>query len=126
MYDGPDLNSLLALGDPDKNELYADFSQWEASVKNATLQQKAKEKKQESAPVKGKLSYSEKKEYEQIEGKIAQQEEEVRELNLKLENPAIAQDTERLQTLCTEIGLAETRIEQLYIRWEKLDKKQKG
>lgn len=119
-------NTLLALGDPDKNELYADYSQWEASFKNATIQQKPKEKKQEPSPVKGKLSYSEKKEYEQIEGKIAQQEEEVRQLNLKLEDPAIAQNPGQLQTLCTEIGLAETRIEQLYLRWEELDKKQRG
>ena len=119
-------NTLLAFGDPEKNELYADYSQWEAAQKSAITAQKSKEKKQEFFPVKGKLSYAEKKEYEQIEAKISESEEKVRKLNHQLEDPQVSQNPERLQALCTEIGLEETRIEQLYLRWEELDKKQRG
>lgn len=120
-------NSILALGNPEQNELYADYSQWEASLKTATSSSKPKEKKQESPPTsKAKLSYTEKKEYEQIEDKISQLETEVRNLNSKLEDPEISQNPERLQTLCTEIGLMETQIEQMYLRWEELEKKQRG
>ena len=117
-------NTLLALGDPDQNQLYADYSQWEAARKVAPP--KPKEKKSEPAPLKAKLSYTEKKEFEQIEAKITRLEEELRELNHSLEKPEIAQDPARLQTVCTTVGLTENQIEQLYLRWEELDKKHRG
>jgi ATP-binding cassette subfamily F protein uup len=117
-------NSFLSLGDPNNNLLYADYSQWEASLKNLPISEKSKEKKVEIAPsLKAKLSYSEKKEYNQIEGKIQQIENEIRQLNATLEDAEICQNPERLQTICTQIGLAETQIEQLYLRWEELNKK---
>ena len=81
-----------------------------------------KEKKSEPKSSKPKLSYAEKKEYDEIEGKILNVEEEIRQLNLQLEDPSASQAPERLQLLCTEIGLKETQIEQLYIRWEELQR----
>jgi ATP-binding cassette subfamily F protein uup len=117
-------NAFLALGNLDQNELYADYSQWEASLKSSPIQEKPKEKKLESAPPKARLSYTEKKEHAQIEGKIERLENEVRELNAMLEDAEICQSPDRLQTICNEIGLAETRIEQLYLRWEELNKKE--
>jgi ATP-binding cassette subfamily F protein uup len=119
-------NTLLVLGDPENNLLFADFSQWEASLKTSTPLDKSKEKKTEAPPAKGKLSYIEKKEYEQIEGKILTLEAEVHTLNQSLENLEIAQDPQRLQTICSQVGLAENRIEQLYLRWEELEKKLRG
>ena len=119
-------NCLLALGDPEQNQIFPDFSQWEASVKSAAVQQKGKGKKQETPPLPAKLSYTEKKEYEQIEGKISQLEEEVRLLNVQLGSSEISQNPERVQIICSQVSLAENRIEQLYLRWEELDKKQKG
>jgi ATP-binding cassette subfamily F protein uup len=127
-------NQLFALGDPDHNVLYADFSQWEASLKmaadtslnprsKASLQTSPKEISVEPQPVKVKMSYAEKKEYSQIEGKISGCEKRIQELNLQLEDPDISQNGERLQTLCTEIGLCEAQLEQLYLRWDALEKK---
>ncbi len=113
--------TLLALGNPEQNELFADYTQWAASLKSAS--QSKKEKKTETKSSKPKLSYAEKKEYDEIEGKILKLEEEVKQLNLQLEIPA---DPEKLQTLCTKIGLKENQIEQLYIRWEELEKKSKS
>ena len=55
-----------------------------------------------------------------------QLEEKVSQLNLSLQAPELALNPERLQTLCTEVGLAENQIEQLYLRWEELEKKQRG
>jgi ATP-binding cassette subfamily F protein uup len=115
--------TLLALGDPDKNDFFEDYSQWEASLKTPAPEEK-KEKKLEPKPTKIKLSYTEKKEYDQMEEKISKLEEEIKQLNLQLEGPA--QNPEQLQLLCTEIGLAENRLEQLYLRWEELDKKHRG
>ncbi len=117
-------STLLALGNPESNQLYADYSQWKSAQKSTTPLSKIKEKKQEPTAPKSKLSYTEKKELEQIEDKIAQAEEDVRQLNLQLENPEITQNAQHLQELCTQISLGETRVEQLYLRWEELEKKQ--
>lgn len=116
-------NSFLALGDPDQLELFADYAQWEAFVKSAAAQQKPKENKKEAPPPKVKLSYAEKREYGEIEGKIAELEEKVRQLNSSLETNEVSQNPQRLQEACTSISLAENQIEKLYQRWEELDNK---
>jgi ATP-binding cassette subfamily F protein uup len=116
-------NTLLTLGDPDQTTLFADYSQWEASLKTAIPQEKPKEKKKEISPAKSKLSYAEKKEYEEIEGKIFKLEEEVRRLNQQLGESDVAQNSSRLTEICTAIALAEAQIEQLYLRWQQLDQK---
>ncbi len=116
-------NTLLALGDPEQNTFFADYSQWERTQKEGSAQKKEKQGKQEEAPRKLKMTYLEKREYEQIEGKISQLEEKVRDLNYALEDPALAEKPDALQALCSEIGLAENQIEQLYLRWEELGKK---
>lgn len=72
------------------------------------------------AQPKGKLSYLEKKDYEQMEEKIGLIEKEIQELSKKLEGE---QDPSRLQEICSTIGLKETQIEQLYLRWEELESK---
>jgi ATP-binding cassette subfamily F protein uup len=113
-------NTLLALGDPDQNTLYADYSQWEASLKAPAPSEKLKEKKKETSAPKAKLSYAEKKEYEAIEGNISKLEEEVRKYNHLLGEPDIAENPARLSEICTAIALAETQIEQLYLRWQDL------
>ncbi len=119
-------NTLLALGDPEQNQLFVDFSQWEASLKSTAAPQKTKEKKPETSASKAKLSYAEKKEYEQMEGKIQELEAIVQKLNHSLEDPVIAQNPQSLQEICSKVALEENRIEQLYLRWEELEKKLRG
>lgn len=115
-------NSLLSLGEPEPN-FYADYAQWEAAQKPTPQIEKPKEEK-ESAPLsKPKLSYHEKKEYGEIEGKIGKLEEEVKILNRRLEDPVLQNDPQALTEVCRAIGLTETQIEQLYLRWHELDKK---
>ncbi len=110
-------STLLALGDPNHNELFASYQQWEASLKKPP--EKLKEEKSGQPTTKAKLTYAEKKEYEKIEGQILKLEQEIRGLHLLLEDPANSQ----LESLCNQIGLAETRLEQLYLRWDFLEKK---
>ena len=116
--------TLLALGNPNQTNLYADYAQWEAAQ---VVSIKPKEKKTEqpsfrpSSP--SKRSYLEQKEFEQIEKKIEKLEQEVKNLTLLLELPENAADTQKLSELCTAIGVAETQIEQLYLRWEELGKR---
>lgn len=117
-------NSFLVLGGAKQPHLYADYAQWEKG--QAPAAPKAQAKKEESTRSKAKLSYLEKKEYEEIEGKIAKLEEEVRALNHTLETPEIAENAQKLSEVCMAVGLAENQIEQLYLRWEELDKKQRN
>ncbi len=117
--------SVLALGDPNKTETFSDYAQWEASTKQVAKSKETTRAKAPSLPERPKssLSYSEKKELAEIERKIIQLEEEVRSLNHLLEEREIAENPTRLSEVCTAIGLTETQIEQLYLRWEELEKK---
>lgn len=114
-------NTLLSLGNPDKIIFYADYAQWEKdqSVKTPKIQAK------KGAPrsSKGQLSYLEKKELEEIEGKISKLEGEVRTLNHALEKAETVANTKKLSETCMAIGLTENQIEQLYLRWEELEQK---
>ena len=87
------------------------------------IAEEAKEEKVAAVPSsqkKAKLSYNEKKEYEQMEEKILAVEKEIQELTHKLEGE---QDPLVLQEICTAIGLKETSLEQLYLRWDELLRK---
>lgn len=116
-------NTVLGLGDPEKATLYPDYAMWEASLKTAPSEVKLKEEKKQVSPPKAKLSYKEKQEYAQIEAKIVKLEEEVKQLNLQLQNPLLSQNPAQLHELCTAVALAENQIEQLYLRWQELDQK---
>jgi ABC transport system ATP-binding/permease protein len=83
---------------------------------------KREERSEKSKP---SLSYLEKKEYDEIEKKIGKFEEEIKALNHLLEKPEIAENAVKLNEVCQAIGLAENKIEQLYLRWQELEKKSK-
>ncbi len=110
---------FLSLGQNEPPTLYADYAQWENAKKSLTAPKKTTVKQEE--PKARKLSYLEKKEYEGIEKKLQETEQQIQQLNSKLEDPANAEKPEELQALCTEIGLLHTKIEQLYLRFEELD-----
>lgn len=104
-------NLFLALGDPSKTDLYADYAQWAAST---VIAKEAPIPKKKEAPPKKPSN----KEYKQIENKIVKLEEEIKVLTKRLEDPLIAENPTTLNEICTAIGLAETKIEHLYILWE--------
>ncbi len=112
---------LLALGDPNQTSFYADFAQWEKAMRKVQAPTEKKIKAPQAAP---KLSSSERNELRQIETKITQFEKEIQALNHLLEDAALAQNPTRLEEVCRAVGLAENQVEQLYLRWEELEKKQ--
>lgn len=120
-------NQFLALGDAETPVIYAEYEQWKAANEHKTAPELAKKEKGEvSARPKGRLSYMEKKEYEEIEGKIAKLEKEISDLNVLLEVDAIAQNAQKLADVCQAIGVAQNQIEQLFVRWDWLEQKLKG
>lgn len=60
------------------------------------------------------------KRIKQIEKDILKWEEEVKRLTHQLSEPAATENPELLNEICNAIGLAETKIEHLYIQWEEL------
>ncbi len=121
-------NTFLGLGDASQTQLFASYSQWEAAAKEVASPGLKSKTDKASTPsqtsTKSKLSYAEKKEYEQLEGKILQAEDKIKALHQRLEDPTLAQNSASLSEICTEISLVETTIERLYLRWEELEKKQ--
>ena len=118
--------AFLALGDLSNTQIYPDYAQWEASAKKSLTEAepvKQKITKEESRPAKSRLSYKEKREYDEMEGKIQTLEQEMQQLTLILENPSHAQNDGLLTETCKAIGLAETQLEQLYLRWEELEQR---
>ncbi len=118
-------NQFLALGEPSQTEIYASYAQWEEAFKSRLAPPKLKEVKEERAP-KAKMSYLEKKELENMGSAIQKAEENLKVLTRRLENPDIGTNEALLSEICTAIGLEETRIDKLYVRWEELEQKQQN
>jgi ABC transport system ATP-binding/permease protein len=116
-------NTILSLGDPDHVDLFADYGQWEASLKEKT-ESKVPVKNKEKKELKSKRTYMEQKEFAGIEGKIEKLEQDLHLLTRRLEETETATNPENLSKVCAEIGLVETQIEQLYLRWEELSRKE--
>lgn len=108
-------NALLALGDPNKTEIFSDYLQWEASTKQLPPPKETPKPKSPSPP------QSKKKESDALERKITKLETEMRSLNQLLEEKEVAENPKRLSEICATIGLLKTQIEELYLRLENLD-----
>ncbi|WP_068470865.1 ribosomal protection-like ABC-F family protein [Candidatus Protochlamydia phocaeensis] len=127
---------ILGLGTQSDTTLFADYRQWEqfqAQQKERLSDLSAKEKdsaKTLSPPSPNrtenrakKMTYSEKREWEQIESKILQVEQEIEQLEKKIQDPLIAGQPEQLQQACQTLDEKHTALEALFHRWEELESK---
>ncbi len=69
------------------------------------------------------LTYLEKKEWDEIEARILAAEAEVAGLQAELDDPSAAADHEKLQAAYEAHLDAQTRVDDLYARWQELDAK---
>ena len=134
-------NVVIGLGGGDDISLFADYAQWEASLKKAketakelakgtTNTKTAEVKSSQSAtptpaPTK-KLSYNEKRELEQMEGAIHKVEEQIKKLHAEIESPQVAGDPAKLQDACQKLSANEAQLETLYARWQELESRSSG
>ncbi|MCX5869259.1 MAG: ABC-F family ATP-binding cassette domain-containing protein [Deltaproteobacteria bacterium] len=114
-------------------EYFADYEQWLAA-----LQESGKDNEKSSiaiTPVAGtpgkkkktsKLSYLDQREYDQIEEKILEAEEEQERLQALLDAPETVSDPARLHECWEELQEAQTAVAQLYERWDVLEEKKNG
>ncbi len=107
---------------------FADYEQWLAALEKSGKKNEhasivitpvatSREKKKKT----GRLSYLDQREYEQIEEKIMEAEEEQERLQALMDAPETVADPERLHACWTELQVAQVAVAQLYDRWDILE-----
>ena len=118
---------LLVLDGEGGSEFYAELSQWEqanASRKSRPAKDAAVVMpKAASAASKKKLSYKEMREWEQVEGLIAQAEAVLQAKRQELLLPEVVSNPERLIALAGQIEQADAEVQRLIERWSDLEAK---
>ena len=116
-------NSIISLENKDQISVFSDYAQFEASKKEVINDKTEKPKPKKEESNKEKLTFSEKKEYDGIEGKISKLEKEISNYSALLNQEDVLADKERLDEVCKKISILEVEVEKLYLRWNELDKK---
>ncbi|MDK9707279.1 MAG: ABC-F family ATP-binding cassette domain-containing protein [Desulforhopalus sp.] len=121
---------LLGFGGRSGVSYFADYQQWLADLPQSAEKEAPREKVgikggPSALPVKskGRLSYLDQREYEQIEGKIATAEARVAELEETMERPEVVSEAEKLAACWRDLEAARLEVERLYARWEELEAK---
>ena len=121
-------NAVLGLDGKGSIEAFADYRQWESWFDElqsapAKARLETQPKAPPRAPAPKKLSYMENREYEGMEGRIAEAERELKRREEQLENPALMRDGQRLEEVYREIEAARQMVDELYARWAELEEK---
>jgi ATP-binding cassette subfamily F protein uup len=116
--------STLVIGlDGGAGGIFADYSQWEAFRSEAAEPDKAVAKESRPAAAadepKKKLSYLHQREWDSMEAKILEAEQELAARQSELE--AFASDPNRVAEAYAKMQAAHRRVEELYARWAELE-----
>jgi ABC transport system ATP-binding/permease protein len=125
---------VLGLDDLGTAERFADYSQWEAwqrsrrvetaaQAANANRSSRASTEEAARTVAKKKLSYSESREFENMESLIAEAEKDLQRKHSALEDPAITGVRASLQKACSDLDEAQRLLDTLYARWAELEQK---
>ncbi|MFW2367639.1 MAG: ABC-F family ATP-binding cassette domain-containing protein [Desulforhopalus sp.] len=121
---------LIGFGGLDGVTYYADYQQWLADLpdheKNVIKKTKAQSSSTSvvvSGKSKGRLSYMDQREYDQIEDTIAAEEQRVEQLQKKMESPEVVSDPDALAECWQELEEAQETVDGLYGRWDELEEK---
>ncbi len=123
--------NILGFGGSEGVTYYADYDQWldDLPAKKKGKGQKkylTPRNKPSSSKKKGRLSYLDQREYDQIEEKISAAELRVDELQKKMELPEIVSDPVNLDECWRDCEEARLQVELLYSRWDELEEKKNG
>ncbi len=114
-------------------DYFADYEQWLDHMRGKEKGGGASKKRKKenitsrttSREKSGRLSYLDQREYEQMEERIMEVELELEELQAILAAPDSASDPELLHTTWLKEEEARKHVDQLYVRWDELEKKKK-
>jgi ATP-binding cassette subfamily F protein uup len=123
--------TVLGLDGNGKAELFADYSQWQAWIdkKNSAKMKPAasvpstKEATTTAPKASKKLSYMENREWESLEGRIAETERQLALWHAQLEEQDVLRDPKRLDECYRKIESAQSDLDSLYARWVELEEK---
>jgi ATP-binding cassette subfamily F protein uup len=129
---------ILALDGAGGATFYADYAQWEAARDAGEQADEAEEdaparpaaRAETPAPSKAgldirRLTYLEKREWEQMEQAILDAEEALAAARGAVDDPAIASDPVALHERWAALQAAQAAVEHLYERWAQLEQKQR-
>ena len=123
---------LLGLDGNGNANLYGDLSQWqraeEAARQTATPKPTSPAPKRDPKPIPPgikRLTWSEQREWEQIEGKIMDAESAVESLQQQMADPTVLADRTKLDDCCRKMHDAQELVRKFYARWEYLEAKQR-
>jgi len=108
---------------------YADYEQWlrdlepEAKTEAEGSRQKSRKQPPSKKPASGRLSYMDQRDYDTIEERILEAEENKERLEEIINDPAVAADPEKLRQCWAELEKCQKHVEQLYQRWDELEQK---
>ncbi len=124
---------LLGFGGNNGVRYYADYEQWlrdltvvEKSVKPKDPKSSQDSSKTEISAVKGRLSYMDQREYDQIEEKLGAAESLVEELQKKMELPEIVSNPTELDECWQKLEKAQQEVDAMYQRWDELETQKGG
>jgi ATP-binding cassette subfamily F protein uup len=119
--------AVLGLDGQGGAELFADYWQWQQAAERRPEPREQKEaapERRESAPAKKKLSYLEAREWEQMESRVLEAEQELKAVEAEMQSPEVVSDGLRLHDCYERMQQAEAKVEALYERWAELEAKQ--
>ena len=124
-------NLVLGFDGAGRAEYFADYDQWLAMLQERDREEEASSpapvrEKPAAKPRPGKLSYMDQREYDRMEEKILAAEARLAELEALMADPEVAADPGRLQRYWQEQQEVQTRTEQLYERWDELERLRQG
>ncbi|MEK6201071.1 MAG: ATP-binding cassette domain-containing protein, partial [Desulfobulbaceae bacterium] len=124
---------ILGFGGKSGVTYYADYGQWlsdlpaQAIIEESKSKANAKKvKAAEPKKSKGRLSYMDQREYDQIEEKIGNEESRVEGLQARMELPEVVSAPQELARCWKELEEAQAEVERLYNRWDELEEKKGG
>lgn len=111
---------------------FADYEQWLASMQEPGQENEtpavvaAAATSPDRKKKLGKLSYLDQREYDQIEERIVEAEDEQGRLQALMDAPETVSDPERLHECWVALADVEARVTQLYDRWHELEARKNG
>ncbi len=118
-------NVYVGLDGIGTSQVYADFDQWQKSLKNSGAKKKASDKTKPNSNIKkkAKLTYKDQRELDMMEDNILQAESDLASAQAKVDDPSIATNTTDLVKATQELESAQTKVDALYARWAELEAK---
>lgn len=118
---------LLGLDGTGRGTFFADYAQWEAAQKMVAPEPRVVSPKPLHRDVKRtpSLTSREKREWEEMEGRILEAEERLAACQRAVDDPAVASDPVALQERYAALEAARGAVDTLYARWAELEEKRK-